>query len=86
MRAIESSTPLKRVHALLNHVRALLKREKHPEGSAAKTPGIGPEEVRLMSIVIYTKDSCPYCAMAKQLLQSKGVEWTEINIDMNRQD
>ncbi|HEX9815258.1 MAG TPA: glutaredoxin 3, partial [Myxococcota bacterium] len=33
-----------------------------------------------MSIVIYTKDDCPYCAMAKQLLQSKGVEWAEINI------
>ncbi len=34
-----------------------------------------------MSIVIYTKENCPYCAMAKQLLQSKGVEWTEINIE-----
>ena len=34
-----------------------------------------------MSIEIYTKRSCPYCAMAKQLLQSKGVEWTEIDIE-----
>jgi thioredoxin reductase (NADPH) len=34
-----------------------------------------------MSIVIYTRDSCPYCVMAKQLLESKGVEWTEINIE-----
>ena len=34
-----------------------------------------------MSIVVYTKDSCPYCSMAKQLLHSKGVEWTEINIE-----
>jgi len=34
-----------------------------------------------MSIVIYTRDSCPYCVMAKKLLQSKGVEWTEINIE-----
>jgi len=33
-----------------------------------------------MSIVIYTQNNCPYCAMAKQLLQSKGVEWTEINL------
>jgi thioredoxin reductase (NADPH) len=33
-----------------------------------------------MSIVMYTKDGCPYCAMAKQLLQSKGVEWTEFNV------
>ncbi len=34
-----------------------------------------------MSIVIYTRDSCPYCAMAKRLLHSKGVEWTEIDIE-----
>jgi len=34
-----------------------------------------------MSIVVYIKDSCPYCVMAKKLLQSKGVEWTEINIE-----
>jgi GrxC family glutaredoxin len=34
-----------------------------------------------MSIVIYTRDSCPYCAMAKDLLHSKGVEWTEINVE-----
>jgi thioredoxin reductase (NADPH) len=33
-----------------------------------------------MSVVIYTGDGCPYCNMAKQLLESKGVEWTEINI------
>jgi thioredoxin reductase (NADPH) len=37
--------------------------------------------MRLMSNVIYTRNSCPYCAMAKQLLHSKGVEWTEINIE-----
>jgi len=37
--------------------------------------------MHLMSIVIYTKSSCPYCAMAKQLLESKGVEWTEIDIE-----
>jgi thioredoxin reductase (NADPH) len=34
-----------------------------------------------MSIEIYTRNSCPYCAMAKQLLQSRGIEWTEINIE-----
>ena len=41
-----------------------------------------------MSIVIYTKNSCPYCSMAKQLLQSKGVEWTEFNVttDAGRRD
>ncbi|MFB3117925.1 MAG: glutaredoxin 3, partial [Myxococcota bacterium] len=41
-----------------------------------------------MSILIYAKDGCPYCVMAKQLLQSKGVEWTEIDIetDAGRRD
>ncbi len=34
-----------------------------------------------MSIVMYTKTSCPYCTMAKQLLRSKGMEWTEIDIE-----
>ncbi len=34
-----------------------------------------------MSVVMYTRGGCPYCSMAKQLLESKGVEWTEINID-----
>ncbi len=34
-----------------------------------------------MSIEVYTRSSCPYCAMAKQLLQSRGAEWTEINIE-----
>jgi thioredoxin reductase (NADPH) len=43
-------------------------------------PESGLEEMYLMSIVIYTKDTCPYCAAAKKLLKSKGVEWTEINI------
>ena len=33
-----------------------------------------------MSVVLYIADGCPYCMMAKQLLESKGVEWTEINI------
>jgi glutaredoxin 3 len=33
-----------------------------------------------MSVVIYIGEGCPYCNMAKQLFESKGVEWTEINI------
>jgi glutaredoxin 3 len=33
-------------------------------------------------IVMYTKNVCPYCSMAQRLLASKGVEWDEINIEM----
>jgi glutaredoxin 3 len=34
---------------------------------------------------IYVTSWCPYCARAKQLLQSKGVSFTEIDVD-GRQD
>lgn len=32
-------------------------------------------------IEIYTTTTCPYCIAAKRLLQSKGVEWSEVKID-----
>jgi glutaredoxin 3 len=32
-------------------------------------------------VVIYTTRICPYCIRAKQLLQSKGVEFNEISVD-----
>lgn len=32
-------------------------------------------------VVIYTTRICPYCIRAKQLLQSKGVEFDEISVD-----
>lgn len=31
-----------------------------------------------MSVVIYTKPTCPYCIRAKQLLEQKGVAYEEI--------
>lgn len=33
------------------------------------------------SVEIYTWTTCPYCMRAKQLLDSKGVEYTEYSID-----
>ena len=35
----------------------------------------------MAEITMYTKQSCPFCIMAKQLLQSKGQSWTEIDIE-----
>lgn len=32
-------------------------------------------------IIIYTENSCGYCVMAKRLLERKGANYTEINID-----
>ncbi len=34
-----------------------------------------------MNIVIYTKNACPNCTTAKQLLKSKGLEYEEKNAD-----
>lgn len=32
-------------------------------------------------ILIYTTHICPYCIMAKRLLDKKGLTYTEINVD-----
>ena len=32
-------------------------------------------------ILIYTAHLCPYCVMAKRLLDKKGAAYTEINVD-----
>jgi glutaredoxin 3 len=34
-------------------------------------------------ILIYTTKICPYCIMAKRLLDKKGAVYTEINVDNN---
>ncbi len=36
----------------------------------------------MAKVEIYSKDWCPYCARAKQLLQSKGVAFEEYDISM----
>ena len=33
-----------------------------------------------MTAVVWSKDQCPYCVMAKTLLKNKGVEYEERNI------
>ncbi|GAB4189162.1 MAG: glutaredoxin 3 [Wenzhouxiangellaceae bacterium] len=35
----------------------------------------------MREVVVYTKGYCPYCYAAKNLLNSKAVEFTEIAID-----
>lgn len=37
----------------------------------------------MSNVVIYTTAICPYCIRAKALLQRKGVEYSEIRIDLD---
>lgn len=35
----------------------------------------------MVNVLIYTTGYCPYCSRAKQLLESKGIPFTEIRVD-----
>lgn len=38
----------------------------------------------MQPVLIYSSDFCPYCRRAKQLLEHKGVNYEEINVDKVR--
>ena len=40
----------------------------------------------MSAVEIYTKTTCSFCWRAKQLLTSKGVEFTEISVDWGGPD
>lgn len=37
----------------------------------------------MKKVLIYTTNTCPYCTMAKKLLQDKGYSYTEIRVDLD---
>lgn len=37
----------------------------------------------MAKVIIYTKDHCPYCKMAKELLSARHVTFEEIRIDLD---
>ncbi|MAF91485.1 MAG: glutaredoxin 3 [Bdellovibrionota bacterium] len=40
----------------------------------------------MANVKIYTKNYCPYCVHAKNLLQNKGVSFTEENLEDNPEE
>ena len=38
------------------------------------------------SIYIYSTNTCPYCVMAKKLLEQKGLSYTEIRVDIDEEE
>jgi glutaredoxin len=34
----------------------------------------------MVDVVLYTRPGCPYCTLAKQLIEKKAVKFKEINI------
>ena len=40
----------------------------------------------MSKVVVYSKESCPYCVRAKQLLKSKGITFEEHNLEGKDQE
>ena len=37
----------------------------------------------MADVIVYSKGSCSYCDRAKQLLTHKGIEFTEVRVDLD---
>lgn len=37
----------------------------------------------MKNVTIYSKDYCPYCTAAKRILQSRGIEYNEIDVQIH---
>lgn len=39
----------------------------------------------MKKVTVYSKTHCPYCIQAKSLLNSRGIEYEEVNIEENQE-
>lgn len=37
----------------------------------------------MKNVLIYSTNTCPYCVMAKKLLENRGLTYTEIRVDLD---
>ena len=41
-------------------------------------------QVIRLPVIVYSTPTCPYCVLAKEYLQSKGVEFVDYDVSTNR--
>ena len=39
----------------------------------------------MANVLVYTSNTCPYCTLAKNYLSEKGVEYTEKNVQTDKE-
>ncbi len=42
--------------------------------------------LNMKNILIYSTNTCPYCVMAKKLLEKNGLSYTEIRVDLDENE
>jgi glutaredoxin 3 len=55
----------------------------HPADSPEIALSQPAKETARRAITVYTSATCGYCSAAKNFLKSKGLEWTEVRIDLD---
>ena len=40
--------------------------------------------IKMANVIVYTSSTCPYCTLAKNYLTEKGVEYTEKNVQTDK--
>ena len=40
----------------------------------------------MKKVILYSTATCPYCVQAKQLLQTNGLTYTEIRVDLDEME
>ena len=39
----------------------------------------------MSNVIVYTSSTCPYCTLAKNYLSEKGIEYTEKNVQTDKE-
>lgn len=39
----------------------------------------------MKNVIVYSSNTCPYCTLAKDYLEEKGVEYTEKNVQTDKE-